>query len=55
MTAGAGTSLTLTYTVGGYRKGGFDQLAPGVDAMLGAQVGRLERLLETGRPDALKQ
>ena len=53
--AGAQTSLTLTYTVGGYVRSGMAQLAPAVDGMLDAQVRRLERLVETGRPDAPKQ
>ncbi|HEV2364360.1 MAG TPA: SRPBCC family protein [Caulobacteraceae bacterium] len=49
--AAAGTALTLTYAVGGWTKSGFDQWAPPVDSVLEAQVGRLKRYVETGRPD----
>jgi uncharacterized protein YndB with AHSA1/START domain len=43
-----GTDLTLTYAVGGYVKDGFDDLSKGVDGVLGLQVTRLKKLIETG-------
>jgi len=46
--AEGGTDLTLTYAVGGYTKDGFDDLSKGVDGVLGMQVGRLKKLVETG-------
>jgi uncharacterized protein YndB with AHSA1/START domain len=48
--AGAGTRLELSYSVGGFMAGGFERMAPAVDAMLGEQVQRLRLLLETGSP-----
>lgn len=45
-----GTTLTLTTTTGGFVPGGLTEWAPRADAMLGEQVGRLKKLLETGRP-----
>jgi hypothetical protein len=47
--AGA-TEVTLTYSVGGYRPGGLDSLAPAVDSVLGIQLGRLKSFVEKGRP-----
>jgi uncharacterized protein YndB with AHSA1/START domain len=47
-----GAKLELTYSVGGYMQGGFDKIAPAVNAMLGEQVARLKSLLETGKPVA---
>jgi hypothetical protein len=49
---GQRTELTLTYVLGGYISGGLTEWAPKVDAMLGDQVGRLKRLIETGSPQA---
>lgn len=46
--ATGGTDLTLTYAVGGYSKDGFDDLSKAVDSVLGSQVGRLRKLVETG-------
>jgi hypothetical protein len=47
-----GTELVLTYDVGGYAKGGLAETwAAPVDAVLGAQVARLKRYVETGKPD----
>lgn len=43
-----GTDLTWTYIVNGYLEGGFEGLAPVVDAVNGAQVDGLVRLLQTG-------
>ena len=45
-----GTDLTETYDVGGYAKGGLDGWAPTVDRVLGEQVARLKRFVETGAP-----
>ena len=44
------TTLTQTYYVGGYFQGGLDKLAPAVDGVLGDQLGRLKRYVETGKP-----
>ena len=49
--AGNKTTITLTYAVGGYSPGGLQTLAPAVDAVLGAQVARLKRLIDTGRAE----
>ena len=50
--AGEATDLTLTYDVGGYAKGGLaETLAAPVDMVLGQQVSRLKKLLETGKAD----
>jgi uncharacterized protein YndB with AHSA1/START domain len=45
-----GTKLVVTYGVGGYMPGGFEKIAPIVDAVVGEQVGRLKTFLETGSP-----
>lgn len=37
---GAGTKVTMTYSVGGYFKDGTAQIAPGVDFVLGAALAR---------------
>ncbi len=47
-----GTSVALTYAFGGYAKGGMGEFAAPVDAVLGDQLARLKRYIETGRPDA---
>lgn len=44
------TTLTWTYDVGGYVKGGVDKLAAPVDRVLGEQAGRLKLYVETGKP-----
>lgn len=44
-----GTEVTWTYDVGGYFPGGFKALAPGVDGVIGDQLGRLKKFIETGR------
>ncbi len=41
-----GVNLTMTYSVGGYNPAGLDSLAPVVDGVLGAQLGRLASYLE---------
>jgi uncharacterized protein YndB with AHSA1/START domain len=47
---GAGTAVTLVYTVGGYRPGGLAELAPEVDRVTSEQLERLKRYVETGSP-----
>ena len=47
-----GADLTLTYAVGGYSREGFEDIAKGVDAVLGRQVARLRMLVETGSADS---
>jgi uncharacterized protein YndB with AHSA1/START domain len=51
--AGAGaTAITLTYDVGGYAKGGLaETFAAPVDEVLGEQLARLKKAVETGNPD----
>jgi hypothetical protein len=50
--SGADTDLVVTYDVGGYAKGGLaETLAAPVDTVLGEQVSRLKKYLETGKPD----
>lgn len=44
------TELKLSYIVGGFMEGGFDQIAPAVEAVLGEQVQRLKHFVETGEP-----
>jgi uncharacterized protein YndB with AHSA1/START domain len=43
------TTLTVTYDVGGYMKGGLDKIAGPVDGVLGQQVTRLKAQVETGK------
>jgi uncharacterized protein YndB with AHSA1/START domain len=45
-----GTDLTLTYTLAGYVKDGFGEIAKGADGVLAEQVQRLTAYLETGSP-----
>lgn len=47
-----GTTLTVGYRVNGSSASGLDKLAPAVDGVLGTQVQRLKRLVETGKPAA---
>jgi hypothetical protein len=50
--AGAGTEVTMTYDVGGYAKGGLaERFAAPVDMVLGEQLGRLKKAVETGKPE----
>ena len=44
--AGEGTTLTVTYSVGGFMEGGFEKMAPGVDGMWAEQVQRLKGYVE---------
>jgi hypothetical protein len=49
---GATTHVTWTYDVGGYAKGGLaETYAAPVDQVLGEQMARLKKYLETGKPD----
>jgi uncharacterized protein YndB with AHSA1/START domain len=45
---GDSTVVDLTYSVGGYMQGGLDKIASPADGMLGEQVGRYKRLIDTG-------
>jgi hypothetical protein len=45
---GGKTTLTQTYYVGGYMKGGLDGIAGAVDHVLGQQLARLKAYVETG-------
>jgi hypothetical protein len=49
-----GTKLVLTYNVGGFTIGGFENIAPAVERVLGEQADRLKRFAETGTPVATK-
>jgi hypothetical protein len=50
--AGAGTDVVMTYDVGGYAKGGLaETFAAPVDHVLGEQLARLKKMVETGKPD----
>jgi len=48
--AASGTTVELSYTVGGFRAGGFRDIATVVDGVLRGQLARLKALVETGRP-----
>jgi hypothetical protein len=45
------TTVQLSYGVGGFFDGGFEQIAPPVEDVLTEQLQRLERFVETGRVD----
>lgn len=47
----AGTTLVVTYGIGGYMAGGFEKIAPVVDGVIGEQVARLKAFAETGSPN----
>jgi len=47
-----GTTLSVGYRVNGSSASGLDKLAQPVDGVLGIQVQRLKRLVETGKPAA---
>jgi len=49
--AGGGTAVELSYTVGGFRAGGFCDMPTVVDGVLRGQLARLKALVETGHPD----
>lgn len=44
------TQLELSYSVGGFIAGGFEKMAPAVEAMLREQLDRLKLFIETGKP-----
>ena len=46
---GSGTRLMQTYSVGGYRQGGFAELAPAVGEVLNMQLQRLKAYIEANR------
>jgi uncharacterized protein YndB with AHSA1/START domain len=46
--AGNGTTVTLTYAIGGYVPGGFAEWSKAVDAMLAETVSRVKQYAETG-------
>jgi hypothetical protein len=46
----SGSTVSLTYTVGGYTKNGLVDLATPVDNVLRGQLDRLRRYLDTGSP-----
>ena len=46
-----GTTLEMTYAVGGYAKDGLDKLAVPVDRVLADQTRRLKAFIETGSPE----
>ena len=51
LTGGRGnTLLELSYSVGGFIPGGFEKMAPAVEAMLREQLDRLKLFVETGKP-----
>jgi len=51
LTGGPGaTRLELSYSVGGFIDGGFEKIAPAVEAMLHEQLDRLKLFVETGKP-----
>jgi hypothetical protein len=49
--AGDATRVELSYAVGGFRVGGFRDIAAVVDGVLRGQLLRLKAFVETGRPD----
>lgn len=49
--ADRGTTVRFIYAVGGYRPGGLDEIAGGVDYVIGEALSRLKARVETGDPD----
>jgi uncharacterized protein YndB with AHSA1/START domain len=45
-----GTTVELSYSVGGFFAGGFEKIAPAVSAVLEDQLQRFKRFVETGNP-----
>jgi uncharacterized protein YndB with AHSA1/START domain len=45
-----GTTMLLTYSVGGFIDGGFEKIAAPVDNVLSEQFQRLKAFVETGKP-----
>ena len=51
LTGGAeNTRVELSYSVGGFVQGGFEEIAPAVESMLNDQLNRLKLFVETGKP-----
>jgi hypothetical protein len=50
--ADEGTAVRFSYAVGGYRPGGLDEIADGVDNVIGEALQRLKAHAETGDADA---
>jgi len=50
--AGDSSRVEWTYVVGGYIEGGFEPIAPIVSQVLGEQLERLKRFVETGQTDS---
>jgi uncharacterized protein YndB with AHSA1/START domain len=48
--SGDGTDLSVAYVLGGYNKGGFEELSQGADSVLTEQVARVKRFIESGSP-----
>lgn len=48
---GEDTQIRFTYAVGGYLKGGLEQMAGPVDSVLGDALRRLKAYIETGSPE----
>jgi uncharacterized protein YndB with AHSA1/START domain len=51
-TVPAGTTVRMTYSVGGFTGASFDAIAPLVKTVLAGQLDRMKRFIETGKPDA---
>jgi hypothetical protein len=47
--SGQGSTVTMTYVVGGYAPGGLQKLAPLVDQVLAQQVQNLKAFLDKSR------
>jgi uncharacterized protein YndB with AHSA1/START domain len=47
-----GNQVLVSYLISGYFKGGLDKLGGGVDAVLGAQLQRLQQLIDNGNAGA---
>ena len=45
-----GTTVEVTYAVGGHAANGFKEIAPGVDGVLHGQVERYGRFVDAGKP-----
>ena len=45
-----GTTIELSYSVGGFLAGGFEKMAPAVSGVLEEQLRRLKLFVETGKP-----
>lgn len=49
-----GSTITFAYNIGGYFSGGLNSISAPVDMVLGEQLNRLQRYIETGNPDEPK-